>query len=190
MKHSFLFSVVFIIVAVGLYSQVLNPWLGDALAKNAHTEDLRSVFAEGQNLQVRRDALRSELNAISSARQDLVRNAVPEYSPGNVILFLLALDSLVKERSGLPLDTKYAVGVEQADGGGEGVVLLPISFNFGEISYDALRRFIQNLQRWERGVRIQSMQIGLPADEDLAERGFVQASISLEALFSSVSDTL
>ncbi len=188
MKNGFLFSVVFIAIAVGLYSQIIKPWLGDALTKYNQIEDLRSVFAEGQNLQVRRDALRSELNTVSVPRQNLIKNAVPEYSPGNVILFLLALDSLVKERSGLPLDTKYTVGSERE--GAEGVVLLPILFNFGEISYDVLRQFIQNLQRWERGVRIQSMQIGVPADEDLAERGFVQASISIEALFSSVSDTL
>lgn len=188
MKNSFLFSVIFIAIAAGLYSQLIHPWLGDALAKYNQIEDLRSVFAEGQDLQVRRDALQSERNTVSSSRQNLVQNAIPEYSPGNVILFLLALDTLVKERSGLPLDTKYAVGAEQE--GGDGVMLLPVSFTFGEISYDVLRQFVQNLQRWERGVRIQSMQIGLPVDEDLSERGFVQATIAIEALFSLVPDTL
>ena len=188
MKNSFLFSVVFVVITAGLYSQIIKPWLGDALTKYNQIEDLRSVFAEGQNLQIRRDALRSDLNAIPVTQQNLIQNAIPEHSPGNVILFLLALDTLIKERSGLPLDTKYTVGLEQD--GTEGVVLLPIAFNFGEVSYDVLRQFIQNLQRWERGVRIQSIQIGVPADEDLAERGFVQASISIEALFSSVPDTL
>ena len=188
MKNSFLFSVIFVVIAVGLYSQIIKPWLGDALTKYSQIEDLRSVFAEGQDLQVRRDALQSERNAVSITQQNLIKNAIPEHSPGNTILFLLALDSLMKERSGLPLDTKYTVGVEREDE--DGVVLLPVSFNFAEISYDALRQFVQNLQRWERGVRIQSMQIGLPADADLAERGFVQATIAIEAIFSSVSDTL
>lgn len=188
MKNSFLFSVIFVAIAAGLYSQLIRPWLDGAFTKYDQIESLRSVFADGQSLQAQRDALRSELNTVSAARQNVIKNAIPEHSPGNVILFLLALDALVKERSGLPLDTKYAVGVER-DGDG-GIILLPISFTFGEISYDVLRQFIQNLQRWERGVRIQSMQIGVPADEDLAERGFVQASIAIEAMFSSVSDTL
>ncbi|MCY4577382.1 MAG: hypothetical protein OXB96_03120 [Candidatus Kaiserbacteria bacterium] len=188
MKNSFLFSVIFVIIAAGLYSQIMYPWITNALTKYQQIEDLRSVFAQGQDLQVRRDALRSELNAVPASQQDLVRNAIPEYSPGNIVLFLLALDALMKEKSGLPLDTKYVVGTEQEDGAG--AVLLPVSFTFGEISYDSLRRFMQNLQRWERGVRIRSVQVGLPVDEDLAERGFVRATIAGEALFSSSSDTL
>ena len=188
MKNRFLLSVILVAVAVGLYSQLVKPWLGDALLKYDQINALRSVFAQGQDLQTRRDALRSDLNTIPAVQQNLVRNAIPEYSPGNVVLFLLALDALVKERSGLPLDTRYTVGTERR--GDAGVMLLPISFTFSEISYDVLRRFVQNLQRWERGVRIQSMQIGLPVDESLAERGFVRATISLEALFSSVPGTL
>ena len=188
MKNTFLFSVIFILVAVGLYSQLVSPWLGGALAKYEYIENLRMVFAQGQDLQTRSDTLRSEKNTIPESQQALVENAVPEYSPGNVALFLLALDVLIKGRSGLPLDTKYAVGTERE--GEDGVVLLPISFNFGEVSYDILRRFITHLQRWDRGVRIQSMQIGLPADEDLAEQGLVRANIAIEALFSAKPDTL
>ena len=188
MKNSFLFSVIFIAITAALYSQVIKPWLSDALAKHGQIEELRSVFAQGQDLQAKRDKLRSDLNTIPATKQTLIKNAIPEYSPGNVVVFLLALDKLVKERSGLPLDTKYTVGTERKDTGG--VTVLPISFTFGEISYDILRRFLNNLQQWERGIRIQSMQIGLPADEDLAERGFVRATIATEALFSSMPDTL
>lgn len=188
MRNTFLFSMIFVFIAVGLYSQIISPWIGDAFVKYEQIEQLRSVFAQGQDLQIKGDRLRSEKNTIPEARQALVRNAIPEYSPGNVVLFLLALDVLVEDRSGLPLDTKYTVGTERKDD--SGVVLLPISFNFGEISYDILRRFIANLQRWERGVRIQSVQIGLPADEDLAERGFVRATVAIEALFSAMPDTL
>ena len=188
MRNAFLLSVIFVLIAVGLYSQVISPWLDSAFAKYEHIEELRSVFAQGQDLQVRSDALRSEKNTISEAQQALIKNAIPEHSPGNVILFLLALDTLIKERSGLPLDTKYTIGTERE--GDDGVVLLPISFSFGEVSYDILRRFITSLQRWERGVRIQSMQIGLPADEDLADQGLVRATIAIEALFSAKPDTL
>ena len=186
MKNSFLFSAIFIFISAGLYSQVIKPWFGDAYAKYEQVEVLKSVFLQGQNLQTKRDALRSELNAVPRRQQDLIENAIPTYSQGNLILFLLALDKL-EERSGLPLDTKYNIGTERKS---EDQVLLPISFNFGEVSYDTLRQFINNIQQWDRGVRIQSVQIGLPADEDLAERGFVQATISMEALFSAASETL
>lgn len=188
MRNAFLFSVIFVLIAVGLYSQIVSPWLGDAFAKYEYIENLQMVFAQGQDLQERSDTLRSEKNAIPESQQSLIKNAVPEYSPGNVVLFLLALDTLIKERSGLPLDTRYTLGTEREGDGG--VVLLPISFNFGEVSYDILRRFVTQLQRWDRGVRIQSMQIGLPADEDLAEQGFVRATIAIEALFSAMPDTL
>ena len=188
MKNSFLLSVIFIFISAGLYSQVIRPWFGNAYAKYEQIESLRSVFLQGQELQIKRDKLRSDLNTVSIAQQNLVKNAIPEYSPGNLVLFLLALDQLMKKRSGLPLDTKYSVGTERK--GENGVVILPVSFNFAEVSYNILRQFIGNVQRWERGVRIQSIQIGLPANEDLAEQGFVRATINVEALFSSASDTL
>ena len=188
MRNTFLLSGIFVLIAIGLYSQVISPWLGGALAKYEHIENLQMVLAQGQDLQKRGDALRSEKNTIPESQQALINNAVPEHSPGNVALFLIALDNLIEKRSGLPLDTRYTIGTERE--GDDGVVLLPISFNFGEVSYDILRRFITNLQRWDRGVRIQSMQIGLPADEDLAERGFVRATIAIEALFSAAPDIL
>ena len=184
MKNSFLFSAIFIFISVGLYSQIIKPWFDTALAKNDQIETLRSVFAQGQDLQVKRDTLRSELNAVPSEQQNLIRDAIPEYSPGNVALFLLELDQLVKDRSGLPLDTTYDVGAPLERG--TDIVALPVSFNFGEIPYITLRQFVLNLQRWEKGIRIQTVQVGLPADEDLAERGIVRAAISVEVLFSSV----
>ena len=188
MKNSFLLSALFVFVSASLYSQILLPWFTNARTKYERIEELRSVFAQGQDLQTKRDALRAELNSVSSEQQDLIRGAIPVHSPGSVALFLLELNQLVQERSGLPLDTEYNVGAafESAE---EEVVILPISFNFEQISYTVLRQFLSNIQRWGKGVRIRSLQIGTPVDEDSVERGFVQSSVALEALFSRAPNT-
>ena len=167
-----------------LFPLVIKPWSGSVFAKYDRIKELRLVFSRGQDLQAKRDELRSSLNVVPAAQQQLVRDAILEYSPGNVALFLLELDELVKRKSGLPFDTKYDVGVAVKEGDTD-VFILPVSFTFGEISYTTLRQFVLSLQRWEKGVRIQSMSVGLPANEDLVERGFVRATVSVEALFSA-----
>ena len=165
-----------------LYALFISPWYGTARVKYDHINDLREVFAQGERLQATRDKLQNDYNSIFEDKRDLIENAVPAHSPKNVVLFLLALDELIRI-SGLPLDTSYSVGSEREQ---SGVIILPISFSFSNISYNLLRRFMENLQRWERGGRIRSVQISLPADSDSAQQGFVRGTIIIEALFSSV----
>lgn len=181
MRNYFLYSILFILFSALLYALFIKPWYVTARAKYDHINDLREAFMQGERLQATRDKLQSGYNSIFEDKRNLVENAVPEHSPKNVVLLLLALDELIKV-SGLPLDTSYSVGTERKD---SEVVVLPISFSFGGISYDLLRRFVENLQRWERGVRIRSVQIGLPVDSDSVQQGFVRATIVIEALFSS-----
>lgn len=176
----------FILLSAMLYALFIKPWYSTALIKYEHIDDLKEVFTQGGELQAVRDELQDEFNDIHEIKKDLVRTAIPKYSPGNIILFLLALEDLLG-KSGLPLDTNYGVGGEKTEAE---KIVLPVSFSFGEISYRSLRNFIGNLQQWERGVRIRSVQISAPVNSDAAQRGVVRATIVIEALFLSASNTV
>ena len=185
MKNYFLYSILFILFSAVLYSQFIRPWYVTARTRYDYVGSLREVFAQGESLQIKRDQLQAEKNAISAEKAQLINSAVLEYSPDNVILFLLALDELMRI-SGLPTDVRYAVGGERTDGG---TVVIPITFNFPEIRYDLLRVFIKNLQQWGKSVRIRSLQINTLSDDDLTQQDIVGSVIVIEAFFSTVSDT-
>ena len=182
MKNYFLYSIIFILLSAVLYALVIKPWYTVALVKYEHISMLRKVFAQGEELQSLRDKLQADFNSVPISQRDLVVGSIPAHSQKNVILFLIGLDELIGT-SGLPLDTNYSVGKERENAG---TVIVPITFNFGGVSYRLLRGFMSNLQRWEKGVRIRSLDVGHPVDGDSVGDGFVRAHIVIEALFSSV----
>lgn len=150
------------------------------MAKRVHIQSLGEAFNEAQNLQQKRDQLQEVRNTVPEEKETLIKNAIPQHSQKNTILFLMALNEMMLI-SGFPRDVKYSIEEEQVK---ESVVVVPVLFSFSDISYNLLRRFIENLQRWDRGIRITSMEISTPPDSTLADRGFVQATITIEALFS------
>ena len=181
MKNNFLISILLILLSALLFATFSKPWFQLAQAKYTHISDLRGVLAQAESLQQKRDVLQSTYNSISPGRINLVKNSIPEHSPSNIIRFLLALNSLIQV-SGFPSNTSYSVGAEKEDS--EIVIAVPITFNFAEVDYNQLLRFISNLQRWERGTKIASLRIEPPVNDATGQSNSVRALLVVDALFS------
>ena len=184
-KNYFLFSLLFIAFSAVLYAFFIKPQYYVGRSKYEKVAMLRDVIVQGEELQRTRDNLQDRINAISPQKTDLIENAIPVYSPENVVLFLRALEKLMYDKSGLPLDVSYSLGAEQV---ASDTVVLPITFNFTIINYRTLGDFMSGLQSWSRGMRIQSLQISSSADREAVDLNTVRATIIAEALFASVSE--
>ena len=182
MSNYFIRSMIFLLFSGVLYAALMHPWYVEARAKHDHVQFLNEVLAQVNSLNRRRDELLSEFNSIPQNKVALIRNAVPPHSPKNVILFLLALDVFVAQ-SGLSSDTPYAIGSEETNPE-TSTVAVPIQFDFSAVDYDVLTRFIANLQRWERAVRIESVTVSAISGDGRLPNA-VRASVSIHALFSS-----
>lgn len=181
MSSQFTRALLFLIFSALLYALLIYPWYVEARAKYDQIQYLNTVLLQIEAVNQKRDSLLSEFNSIEWNKVALINNAIPPHSETNVILFHLALKTFIAQ-SGLPSDTRYGIGSEQKDAETE-MVTIPIRFSLDPIDYNVLMNFISNLQRWERMVRIESVQIYAASDDQRPNA--VRALIQTQALFSS-----
>ena len=156
MRNNFLIATLLVISAALLYMLFIKPWFITAQEKYSHIQQLNGLLQSADQIQQKRDELQAQKARLPEEKERRIREAVPENTPENKIQFFISLDKMLAQ-SGFAPDISYAVGAEQKEG--DSGVIIPVSFSFGQVSYDIIRGFINNLQRWERSVRIRSVKI-------------------------------
>ena len=180
MKNNLPVLLLLIIISAALYAFVSVPMYGAARAKYDHIEHLQETLMQGEELQERRDMLLSQRNGISRDKRDLLERAIVRYSFSEVIRFMIGFNAMLSENP-FGSNAPYSLGGESRRG--DGTVVIPITFNFDDIRYPEIGEFINHLRRWERGVRIVSLQITSAGGEGDTETD-IRATMSIEALFS------
>ena len=182
MKNNLPLILLFIILSAALYAFVTLPMYGASKAKYDHIEHLQETLLQGEELQEKRDTLLSERNSISQDKRNLLERAIVRYSFSEVVRFVIALNAMLGDTT-FGAATPYSMGAEQP--GADGVITIPITFVFDNIFYYEVAGFINKLREWERGVRIVSLQITSGGDESEEVDGNINATITIEALFSN-----
>ena len=188
MKNNLPLLLLLIIFSAALYAFVSVPMYGAAMAKYDHIEHLLGTLQQGEELQGRRDELLSQRNNIPRDKRDLLERAIVRYSFSEVVRFMIGFNAMLGG-SAFGSDVPYSLGGERKDA--DGVTVIPITFNFEDIPYREVGRFINHLRRWERGVRIVSVRISAGSEgdsESTASVGGIRATITIEALFSDKPD--
>ncbi len=180
MVSNFIPIILLLLLSAVLYAVFISPQYGDAKARFNHITELEEALSHSDLLQERRDELLAQKNSIPQEQQNLVDKQVAEYSSESVVTFILSLNNLLLN-SGFGGD-EYIIGAEQKDL--DGIVLIPITFNFETVEYAEILRFIGVLENWERGIRIVSIRINTSSEERDADSTRVNAVVLIEALFS------
>lgn len=185
MKNNFVTAFVLVLLAAIVYASLLYPFYQEALSKMELIATLEERSGKWKELQNKIDDLTSKRASIPKERENEIENAVLDYSDDSIVVFLIALNIFVKD-SNLPFETRYVIGneIDQGD-----IVTIPISIEFPEISYTRLQRFVENVQRWDRSVLINSIVIGASSDEGKQRSGIVTGSINLHVQFSKKLNT-
>ena len=183
MRNNLIIAVIFVALAAVLYMLFIKPWVLTAYEKYKHVQQLNLLLERADQIQQKRDELQSLRINLSEEKERRINEAVPKNTVENKIQFFISLDKMLI-RSGFAPDVAYSVGAERR--GNDANIVIPVSFTFGQISYDVLRGFVNNLQRWERGVRIVSIKISSEGAFESAEL-IGGATVVIEALFSDVS---
>ena len=179
MQRALFLPLLLIIVASGLYSQVIIPQFEVVKLKNDQIERINEIFADGENIQRTRDELIRTLNTIDPGIRNTVENAVPIVQYSAYSQFLVDF-SLLLSTSSIPQDAVITTGTIFQNTA-KGQVIMPVSVSM-QVTFGSLTRLIENILQWSRGVRIVSMDITQPGGED----GALRVRLQLEALFSTI----
>lgn len=178
-KNPLLTSVLILIVCVALLAQFVFPWYDEIALKREHIASLLDTFTKGANRLDLRNELSQQYRQINQEQLEIVSTAVPAYTLENIGLFFLSLNELLR-KSPIPQNEGYVIQEEVLDD--STLVIVPVRFNFTEINYSGLITFLENIENWDRSVKITSLEISQPANNPGSSSN-VRASVEMHALF-------
>ncbi len=178
MTNRFLPILLLLALSATLYAFIIVPVSGTARTKYKFVNNLQEVLSQAEELHRRRDELLAQKNSVPVQQREMLKRSISPHNYSEVVRFVIALETVIG-RSGLGADIPYTIGREKKEE--NGLIVVPITFNFDRIGYADLLRFIERLRDWDRGARIVSVRI-LSSDSDTGT-STVRASITIEGLF-------
>ena len=180
-KNPLLTSVIILALVTVVYTQVFNPRYETFLAKKEHVNISQERLSQGGELIHRRDELQGVFRSIPVGQVRIVDELITEYTIANIVLFFLELNQLI-QRSPIPADVGYTIGTETEDGQ---TVIVPITFNFSELNYQSFLSFLNNIENWNKAVRITSIEVRQPTNNP-GQSNDVNAIVNLEVVFFQI----
>ena len=170
-------SILLIISSVAFYAQIISPQIEYAKFRNQQLKETVDVFNRINEIKEKRDEINREFSLIPDEKKRLIQNITPIETLESRAQFFVDFEKLLRD-SGVPRNREITVRQSRDDD--SGLIVLPVRLKT-EISFNALRIFVQNVQSWSRAVVIRSISIEGKADETNPNQSII---IDIDVLFS------